>query len=221
LRGSSDDGDNFSLQYSSRRTFNYDDASGPSSSIADDLTSRSSRQSLRLSSRYSTDSDLETDSSSRFTSKYKSLLSGTDNDDYSLSRYSRYGSRDETANAPSSSTRVTRYSSMEGDDDFGLSTSTTRRKTRLSYLDEEGGGESSSVSSYTRRFTSDSLDDSYKVTTPTDEESKYSLFHSVADPSEDFATKRRFQSTSRTLSRTDSKDAVSAMATNSMNHWLR
>lgn len=184
-------------------------------------TSRSSR--LRQSSRFSTDNDLDVDSgSSRYSSsKYKSLLtSGGDNDDYSFSstrNYSRFGSRDESDLAAGTSSRVTRYSSMDADDDLAYSTTTTRRQTRLSYLDEEGTPDRrESGYSYTRRLTSDSYKDNlddYKVTTPTDEESRsaYSLF-SVTEVGDDSGSgRRRFQSSSRqsTLSRVDSRDAVS------------
>ena len=180
---------------------------------------------MRLTSRYSTDNDLDMDSgSSRFSSsKYKSLLSSGDNDDsYSFSsarNYSRFGSRDESESVTGTTSRVTRYSSMEGDDDFGFSTTSTRRQTRLSYLDEEGPSDRREGGySYTRRLTSDSFKDSlddYKVTTPTDEESRYSLY-SVTELGDDYGSgsKRssRFQSSSRqsTLTRLDSKDAVSA-----------
>ncbi|KAJ6216893.1 hypothetical protein RDWZM_008050 [Blomia tropicalis] len=244
LRGTSsgDDADGSHVStYTSRRTYNLDDG--------DDLTSmRTSRQSMRISSRFSTDSDLDADTStsattSRYSSKYKSLLSSSiadDDDDLSTStytrKYSRYGSRDEssddTIGLTSTSSRLSRYRSTEGDDDlgFGSSTVTTSRRTttRLSYLDEDDGDRRESSYS-SRRFTSDSykdsLDlssDSYKVTTPTesigDEIGKYSHYtFTDVSSTDDYGTgRRRYQgntssSTSRSLSRLDSqtKDAVS------------
>ena len=169
--------------------------------MGDEATSRSPRHSIRFSSRYTTDSDLDTESpSSRYTSKYKSLLSGG-NDDYPYSRLSRYSSRDESENATSSAARISRFSSNEGDDDLPVSTSSARRQMRLSsyYEDDNAGDRQDRSLSYTRRFTSDSFKDNledYKVTTPTEEsESRYSS---------------SYQSGSfRTLSRLDSKDAVS------------
>lgn len=206
-----------------RRSYNFggDDTSG-----GDELTSRSSR--LRLTSRYSTDSDLDDSTSastSRFTSKYKSLLSSGGDDDYSYSstrNYSRFGSRDESETLGATSSRVSRYS-IDNDDDYGL-TSTTRRSTRLSYLDEDGGSGSdrreSAYSAYSsRRFTSDYKDalDDYKVTTPTDDDNRSFSAYSVTEVGGDdgfggsSSRRSRFTSSSRqsTLTRLDSKDAVS------------
>lgn len=223
--GADDDDSSLSVSSYTRRSYNFggDDTSG-----GDELTSRSSR--LRLSSRYSTDSDLDDSTSastSRYTSKYKSLLSSGGDDDYSYSstrNYSRFGSRDEsdTLGAVTSS-RVSRYS-IDNDDDYGLS-STTRRSTRLSYLDEDGGSGSSdrresAYSAYSsRRYTSDYKDalDDYKVTTPTDDDNRSFSAYSVTEVGGDDAfggsssRRSRFTSSSRqsTLTRLDSKDAVS------------
>lgn len=172
----------------------------------------STRQS-RLTSRYSTDNDYEIDTgSSRTTSsRYKSLLS-SDNDEFSGRSYgSRYINESDST---SSRTLLGRYSSLEsGADDPSLSFTSTRRTGRLSYLDDESDNflTSTSSRSYTRRLTSDSFDEpSYKVTTPSEEESRP---FSAAFSSVESSDRRRYQgnSMSRSLARLESREGVSSV----------
>ncbi|OTF80016.1 hypothetical protein BLA29_005220 [Euroglyphus maynei] len=126
-------------------------------------------------------------------------------------KYSRYSSRDDNDGLTTSANRISRYSSLEtaGDDDYGLMT--TRRRTKLSYLNEDDDDDDD-----TDRFTSSrktfrpSL--SYDVKSPsiTDDMDYRSLSsYMESGSSSSYSDRRRNANTStmnRSLSRMDSKE---------------
>lgn len=179
-------------------------------------SSRRSFQSTRLKNyAFENDLDVDTTSTSRFSSRYKIGSLASNDDDLNIpsrkySRYNRSETEDDADNfgtSFTSSSRVSRYSSLDGiadNEDFGQFKSTTRNRTKLSYLsedlDDEGGISPTKYSPLSSRRYSSTM--SYEVTSPLDDEIKS---FSCAESSDMRKYKESYSI--RSLSRTDSKDA--------------
>ena len=211
--------------YSTRRTSNYEPTS--LRNIDDDLGTSSIGRRSYQSSRFTTASHLDSDydmtgdsSTSRYSSsKYKITSIDDDDDDLGSSRitsrkYSRYSSRDDNEGGITGTTttsRISRYSSLEspGDDDYGLSSmtsSSTRRRTKLSYLNEDDDVDNDDDGRFTSSRKSFRPSLSYDVKSPSIIDDNDNRFSSYSDRRRSTGVTSTMN---RSLSRMDSKEVSS------------